>query len=215
MWYNFFTIQFYLVLQPLISLPPFLPFPPSSSLKAIPCIMEGGWALDVEDVDISPIDNHLRRGLLLCLLQLDNHDGFTLAVLPPRACHERYTWLGGHYSRSRTWSLATIAPSKKGSGAERMQPRCRPFWWPCGGIEAKHVASPDAACPGLHKKPLNAAIGQLIAPYRPGGRQGDNQQNDNAKCTHFAGHVDGHCDVAVQYRAHRPMEEVHGFHRSH
>ena len=44
--------------------------------------------------------------------------------------------------------------------------RRRPFRWSCGGVEAKHVASPDAACPGLHWKPLDAAIGQLLAPYR-------------------------------------------------
>ncbi len=59
------------------------------------------------------------------------------------------------------------------------------------------VASPDAACPGLHQKPLDVAIGQLLAPYHPGGHQGDNQHNDDATCTHFAGHFDGHRDAAV------------------
>jgi hypothetical protein len=33
-------------------------------------------------------------------------------------------------------------------------------------------ASPDKACPGLPHKPLDTAIGQLFAPYRPGGRHG-------------------------------------------
>jgi len=73
----------------------------------------------------------------------------------------------------------------------------RPFQWPCGGVEAVHVASPNAACPRLHKKPLDAAIGQLLAPYQPIGRQGGNQLNDDATCTHFVGHFDGHCDSAV------------------
>jgi hypothetical protein len=100
-------------------------------------------------------------------------------------------------------------------GDERMCLRRRPFRWSYRGVEAKHVASPDAACPGLHRKPLDAAIGRLLAPYRPGGRHGDNQQNDDAKCTHFAGHFDGHRDAAVLYRAHRLMEEVRGFHKSH
>jgi len=77
------------------------------------------------------------------------------------------------------------------------------------------VTLPNAACPGLHQKPLDAAIRQLLAPYRPSGRQGNNQQNDNAKCTHFAGRFDGHRDVAAGYQAHRPMKEVHGFHKSH
>ena len=42
-----------------------------------------------------------------------------------------------------------------------------------------HAASPNAACPGLLRKPLDAAIGQLLNPYCPGGRQGDNKQNIN------------------------------------
>jgi len=60
---------------------------------------------------------------------------------------------------------------------------------------------------------LNATIGQLLAPYCPGGRQVDNQHNNYAKCTHFAGRFDGHSDAAVLYRAHHPMEEVRGFHK--
>jgi hypothetical protein len=42
-------------------------------------------------------------------------------------------------------------------------------------------ALPDAACPGLHRKPLDAAIGQLLTPYCPGGRRGDSKQNNNEK----------------------------------
>jgi hypothetical protein len=61
-------------------------------------------------------------------------------------------------------------------------------------------ASPNAARPELHQKPLNAAIGQLLAPYRPGGCQCDNQHNNYAGCTHFAGRFDGHRDAAVIYR---------------
>jgi len=44
-------------------------------------------------------------------------------------------------------------------------------------------ASPDGAHPGLHSKPLDAAIGRVPAPYRPGGRHGrrfrKNTQNTN------------------------------------
>ena len=32
---------------------------------------------------------------------------------------------------------------------------------------------------------------------------------------HFVGHFDGHHDAAVLYHAHRPMEGVHGFYKSH
>ena len=44
--------------------------------------------------------------------------------------------------------------------------RRRLFRWPCGGVEAVHAASPDAACPQLHWKPLGAAIGQLLVPFK-------------------------------------------------
>jgi len=35
------------------------------------------------------------------------------------------------------------------------------------------------------------------------------------KCVHYAGHFEGRRVAAVLYRAHRPMEEVSGFHKSH
>ena len=35
------------------------------------------------------------------------------------------------------------------------------------------------------------------------------------KYTYFVGRFDGHCNATVGYRAHRPMEEVQGFTRSH
>ena len=54
----------------------------------------------------------------------------------------------------------------------------RPFWWPCRCIEAIRSASSDAAWPGLHRKPLHAAIGWLLTPYCPSGSQGNNQQNN-------------------------------------
>ena len=78
-----------------------------------------------------------------------------------------------------------------------------------------HAASPNAACQGLLRKPLDAAIRRLIAPYRPSGRQGDSKQYKDVICTHFDGRFDGHRDAVVQYRAHRLMEEIQGFHKSH
>ncbi len=75
-----------------------------------------------------------------------------------------------------------------------------------------HVALPNAACPGLHQqKPLDAVIEQLLTPYCPGNRQGNDQQNDNEKHTYCAGHFAGHRGVPVLYSAHRPMEEVMAF----
>ena len=55
-----------------------------------------------------------------------------------------------------------------------MHLRRGPFRWPCWCAGAIRSTSPDVAWPGLYQKPLDAAIGQLLTPYRPGGRQGDN-----------------------------------------
>ena len=96
-----------------------------------------------------------------------------------------------------------------------MHLRHRPFRWPCGGVESINATSPNAACPGLLRKPLDAAIRRLLAPYHPGSRQGDSKQYKDVICTHFDGRFDGHRDAVVLYRAHRPMEEVQGFHKSH
>ncbi len=92
--------------------------------------------------------------------------------------------------------------------------RCGPFRWPwqCDGAILR--ASPDEGGPGLS---LKTVIGRLLTPYCPGNRQGDNQQNndDTIQCTTFADHFDGRGGAPVLYRTHRPMEEVHGFLKSH
>jgi hypothetical protein len=108
-----------------------------------------------------------------------------------------------------------ITPSKKGSKDEQMNLCRRPFRWPCGGVEAIHTASPDAACPGLLRKPLDAAIEQLLTLYHPSGCKGNSKQYKDVICTHFDGCFDGYRDAVVLYRAHCPMEEVQGFHKSH
>ena len=76
------------------------------------------------------------------------------------------------------------------------------------------MASPDAACPGLLWKPLDAIIGQILSPYCPSGRRGASKQNNNEKCTYFAGHFDGRGGALEQYSLHRLMEEVQSFGRS-
>ena len=62
---------------------------------------------------------------------------------------------------------------------ERMHLVRRPFRWPQRCAGAIQTASPDAACPGLLRKPLDAGIGRLLAPYRLSGRQGNRQTNNN------------------------------------
>jgi len=75
-------------------------------------------------------------------------------------------------------------------------------------------SSPNLVCSGLLQKPLDTAIGRLIPPYHPGGCQGDNQQNNDATCTQFAGRFDGPNGGPVLCCMHHRMEEVHGFHKS-
>ncbi len=85
---------------------------------------------------------------------------------------------------------------------------CGPFRRPCGCAGAIQTASPNAACPGLLRKPLDASIGQLLTPYCPSGRQGNRQTNNNQQMTLKGGQIDGHNNAPVRYRAHCPIEEV-------
>ena len=54
-----------------------------------------------------------------------------------------------------------------------MQASCWQFRLLCGCGGTTWGASPDGAHPGLHGKPLDAAIGQVPAPYRPGATMVD------------------------------------------
>jgi hypothetical protein len=95
-----------------------------------------------------------------------------------------------------------------------MHLRCGQFQWPWRCAGAIQSAAPNAARPGLSRKPPDVAIGQLLALYCPCGCQGINQHKDNAACTHFAARFDDHRDVTVLYRTHHPMEEGCGFHKA-
>ncbi len=59
----------------------------------------------------------------------------------------------------------------------------QPFWWPRRCTRAIQTRLPNAACPGLLRKPLDTAIGQQLAPYYPSGRQGNRQTNNNQQNT--------------------------------
>jgi len=58
---------------------------------------------------------------------------------------------------------------------------------------------------GLHQKPLDAAIGRLLAPYCPGGRQGKSKQNNDVNVSTLLAVL---MAVAVHRynRLHHPME---------
>ncbi len=77
------------------------------------------------------------------------------------------------------YCLAAVMVNEKVDDEEQMYLLCWSFWWPCGCVGARLLILPDAACPWLHWKPLDAAIRQLLAPYCPGCRQGTEQTNNN------------------------------------
>jgi hypothetical protein len=54
-----------------------------------------------------------------------------------------------------------------------------PFQWPWRSAGAIRSALPNAACPELLWKPLDATIGQLLAFYCPSSHQGNRQTNNN------------------------------------
>jgi hypothetical protein len=66
---------------------------------------------------------------------------------------------------------------------QKIQANQRQFWWPwrCSGMT--RGTSPNKAHPGLHSKPLDAAIGWVPAPYCPDSGHGQririNTQNTN------------------------------------
>ena len=98
--------------------------------------------------------------------------------------------------------------SKKGSGGKGMHLICRPFWcqqWCAGAIQ---TASPNLACPGLLRKPLDAGIGRYLLRITPATTWATGKQATINKYTNKAGHFDVHGDVAVRYCAHCPIEQV-------
>ena len=58
------------------------------------------------------------------------------------------------------------------SATTKMQANRRRFRWPWRCSGTTRGTSPDGAHRWLHAKPLDAAIGRVLAPYRPGGRHG-------------------------------------------
>jgi hypothetical protein len=75
--------------------------------------------------------------------------------------------------------------------------------------------SPDRGGLGLHAKPLNAVIGQVFGPYRPGRTAGSNAIKKRQKITILAGRFAGPVGVPVRNQAHRPTEGVEGYEGSH
>ncbi len=55
---------------------------------------------------------------------------------------------------------------------QKMQANQQRFWSPCRQGDMARCTLPDGAHTWLHAKPLDSAIGQVSAPYRPGGRHG-------------------------------------------
>jgi hypothetical protein len=65
---------------------------------------------------------------------------------------------------------------------------------------------------GSHWMPT---LGNYLLCITPAAARATGKQTTINKYTYKAGHFDGHGNAPVRNRAHHPMEEVHGFTRSH
>ena len=106
-----------------------------------------------------------------------------------------------NYSNRNRWRRRTNAPLLRAISMAMAVRRCHTKRIAQCSMTRK--ASPEATG-RRHRATTHSVL--------PIGRQGDNQLNDDATCTQFVGHFNGHCNAAVLYHTHRPMEEVCGFH---
>jgi hypothetical protein len=58
-------------------------------------------------------------------------------------------------------------------------------------------------------------LGNYLLCIPPAAARATANKTTTKTCTHFSGHVDGLGGAPLQYRVHRPTEEVQGFTRSH
>jgi hypothetical protein len=57
------------------------------------------------------------------------------------------------------------------------------FWWPCGRVGARLLIFPDAACPELHRKPLDAPLGNYLLRIAPAAARVTGKQTTINKYT--------------------------------
>jgi hypothetical protein len=70
------------------------------------------------------------------------------------------------------WSLAMVMGDKKMDDSKIIHVKCWQLRLPCGCGGVLRDTSTNGAHPGLHLKPLDAAIGQVPLLHRPGSRIG-------------------------------------------
>jgi hypothetical protein len=73
---------------------------------------------------------------------------------------------------SITWSLAYMVVANNNIDETKKSGKSMTILVAMVMQRTRRGTSPNEAHPGLHLKPLDAAIGQVPAPYRPGGRPG-------------------------------------------
>jgi hypothetical protein len=111
--------------------------------------------------------------------------------------------------------LSYDSVKEKVGSDEQMYLICRPFQWPWQCAGAIQTALPNAACPGLLRKPWTPPLGNYLLRIAPVAARTTGKQTTINKYSYKAGHFNGHGGAPVQYRAYHPMEEVQGFTRSH
>ncbi len=68
---------------------------------------------------------------------------------------------------------------------------------------------------GMSRATLEVPLGNFLLRITPAAAKATANKATTKTYAYFAGHFNGHGNVLVRYRAHRPMEEVQSFTRSH
>jgi hypothetical protein len=114
------------------------------------------------------------------------------------------------------YCVNTIGLGRSQNRRHRMNaPRWDPFRRSGSCAGTAPPISPDRGGSGLHAKPLNAIIGQVFGPYRPGQTAGSNAKKNDKKVPYLQVVFAGPVGAPVHNQAHRPTEGVQGYHRSH
>ncbi len=72
------------------------------------------------------------------------------------------------YYYGRNMVISYVNGWQQNQRCKKMQENCWQFWPPWGCVGAKWGSLPDEAHQGLQKKPMDATIGRVSAPYCPG-----------------------------------------------
>jgi hypothetical protein len=114
-----------------------------------------------------------------------------------------------------TCYLATVIVENKIKNAEQMTSSVSRFDNHGGVLEQFRRHRPMWNVQGYSGSHWTPASGDYLLYITPAAARATINKTTIKQYTNKAGRFDGHRDAAVRYRAHRLMEEVQGFTRSH